>query len=87
MRNRWIKIKPGGLMPKKNEIVDIWTDKHDRLTNYQHRKNFLGQRGNNFFEPTQSGPSCVRYNGSENYTQATHWRYAPKPPLTSRPKK
>ena len=73
----WINIKKR--IPPERVIVDLWTDE-GRLTDYILNANYNGVKGNNFFTPQKGGPSCVRFNGSQYFTQATHWMYPPKPP-------
>lgn len=55
------------LAPQDWTIVDLWAG--ERIVNM--RRVDLGG-GNVFYEPVESGPSCVR--------DATHFRYPPAPP-------
>lgn len=47
--NKWIKIRPGGKMPKQGEPVDIWVPDYGRLTDYRLQLNYAGKIDNNFF--------------------------------------
>jgi hypothetical protein len=64
--------QPIELAPKDATVVDIWRPSWggERCTDM--RRVDLGS-GNIFYEPTKSGPSCVR--------DATHWRHLPIAPL------
>jgi len=66
----WIRVEDS--LPLKDEVVDIWFD-NKRCTNYKYTRDYAGRTGNDFFEPTISGYSCVRL--------ATHWMRLPKPPI------
>lgn len=72
----WISIKDR--LPKQGQPVDLWIGK--RVTDYSLVKNYNGNKGNDFFYPLNSGISCIRYDGSTAYTQATHWMPIPKSP-------
>ena len=73
----WISIKDK--LPRAGKVVDIWADGH-RRTDYVLRKNFRGELGNDFFDPTIAGECCIRFKGEQYYTQATHWMELPQPP-------
>jgi len=66
----WKNIK--GKRFKEGEVVDIWSPDYGRLPNYRFRKDYSGNKGNNFFEPVHAGYSCTR--------NATHWMPLPEAP-------
>jgi hypothetical protein len=70
--SEWIKCSER--MPNPGEPVDLWVggNKGCRLANYRLVKNYGGKAGNDFFEPVESGISCVR-----NFS---HWQPLPAPP-------
>lgn len=68
--DEWISVK--GKRFRDLEVMDIFSKSNGRLCEYRFRKNFAGKKGNNFFEPTRSGPSCVR--------DYTHFMPIPEPP-------
>ncbi len=66
---KWISVKDR--LPENQEIVDIFYD-GQRETDYIYEKDHNGEKGNNFFEATESGFCCVR--------DCTHWMPLPGPP-------
>lgn len=73
----WIKISDK--LPRAGVEVDIWAD-GKRYPSYVLNKNYGGKRGNDFFSPVHCGPTCIRFDGSIHYTQATHWMPLPAAP-------
>jgi hypothetical protein len=66
----WIKIEERKF--RSGDIVDIWSKWYGRLADYRFAKDYGGQKGNDFFEPSKCGPACIR--------DATHFMYIPKDP-------
>ena len=66
---KWIETTKK--LPRKNQIVDVFVN-GNRWTDYIYTRNYGGTKGNDFFEPTKGGVSCIR--------DASHWMYPPKPP-------
>lgn len=69
----WISCKDR--LPGKDQIVDIWC-RNRRMSDYTYRRNYGGQRGNDFFDPTKGGICCLRIDREENM----HWMPIPEPP-------
>ena len=67
---KWISVKDK--LPTEDQIVDLW-DGRERHTDYKLILNHGGKIGNNFFRPTKSGVTVIRYNDSAEYRNATHW--------------
>jgi hypothetical protein len=65
----WFDIKNN---PPPDQVIDIWSVEHGRLTNYIYRRNYMDIPDNNFFDPFVSGPCRIR--------DTTHWMFPPKPP-------
>lgn len=67
--SEWISVAER--LPEPGEAVDIWAD-GERLANYEYIRDYKGAKGNNFFDPIESGLIAVR--------NATHWMPLPPPP-------
>lgn len=74
----WISVETK--LPESDQVIDVWCKKSGRHANYRYIKDYMGIKGNCFFDPVACGICCIRT--TDDYNPATHWMLEPSPPKT-----